>query len=306
MRNYGLLQEKEANSKDWVLGRATGIVPEVLQPDRDWSDYLPVYEPQWKGFDTYSCVTYASLNCLEGVYKRKYGIEENFSDRFTAKMSGTRPNGNTFSNVANSIVDDGVVAEKAWPFSDDIKNWNEYMSDIPQEIIDRGKESLNKYHIQWAWAGNTPMYDALQYAPLLVGVHAWEKPVNGIYQRTSKAKNHGVMVFYAKENEYWLIYDHYSKSIKKLAWDFWFGSRLQYNIEDYMPKKFEDNLLVQNVQGDGSFGMTLDGKLMIGDLDKLLATWAVRNKGDVKGKTDDLTKDEWDGLTKINFKKENI
>jgi len=306
MRNYGLLLEQEASSKDWVMGGVTGIIPEILQPTGDWSEFLPIYEPQYKGFDTYSCVSYSANNCLETIYNRKYGLEENFSDRYPAKTSGTTPSGNTFSAVANSILKYGIVREPKWPFSDDIKNWNEYMDDIPVEVLQDGQSSFDSYDIRWEWANSLPLTEALKYSPLQIGVHAWEKPVNGIYQRTDKPKNHAVMLYAYKKNEYWLIYDHYHNEIKKLAWDFWFGSKLRYNISNTMPKQFDDNLLVMDAQDTGAIGMTLDGKIILDDLAKVHAMWSMRTDGDVKGKTKSLTKEEWDAIPKINLQKEPV
>lgn len=302
MKNFGLLQEQGVQVKDWRFGGVTGIIPEVLQVGGDWTEYLPVYEPQSSSFDTMSCVTYSALNCLETMYSRKYGVEENFSDRYIAKLSGTKTTGNYLSKVANSILKYGLVSEKLWPYEGN--NWTEYMSDIPVDLIQAGQESLDKYKINWEWIVDRDaktLMDALEYSPVQVTVYAWESPSNGIYQRTDRVTNHAVMLYGYKKYEYWLIYDHYENNIKRLAWDFKFGHRLRYNIEDSMPKpKFEDNLLVQDAQDTGTIGMTLDGKIMVGDLDKVVATYLVRTQG--KG----LSKEDWDSLEKINLKKEPV
>jgi hypothetical protein len=302
MKNFGLLLEQEVRVKDWQLGGITGIIPEVLQPSADWTEYLPVYEPQLINFDTMGCVTYSALNCLETLYNRRYGIEENFSDRFIAKASNTSLNGNYLSTVAETIRSHGLVAEKMWPF--DANNWTEYMKDIPIEVIQAGQNSLDKYKVNWEWVverdAKTVM-EALTYSPLQVTVYAWNSPKDGIYQKTTKTTNHAVMLYAYKKYEYWMIYDHYDNKIKKLAWDFNFGHRLRYNIEDYMPKpEFEDNLLVTDAQDTGAFGMTLDGKLMVGEPGEIVATYLARTQGQ------GLTKEQWDSLPKINTKKEPV
>jgi hypothetical protein len=308
MKNFGLMQEPGVEIKDWRMGGVTGIVPEVLQESGDWTEFLPVYEPQKITYDTMSCVTFSALNCLETMYSRRYGIEENFSDRFTAKVSRTTPSGNYLSRVANSILNYGMVSEALWPYGGN--NWSAYMADIPLDLIQAGQNSLDKYKINWEWVVERDaktIMEALTYSPLQVTVYAWESPQNGIYQKTEKTTNHAVMLYDYKKYEYWVIYDHYENNIKRLAWDFKFGHRLRYNIEDYMPKpKFEDNLLLQLVEGAGGFGMTLDGKLIVDDLDKVTASWITRNNGDIKGKVLAVTEEDWNDLEKINLKKEPV
>jgi len=315
MKNFGLLQEVQANPKDWRFGSFTGIIPEVLEEDGNWNEYLPVYEPQRKDFDTMSCVSFSALNCLETLYKRRYDIEENFSDRFIAKASGTTLQGNYLSTVAETIRTFGLVGEEFWPF--EAKTWVEYMKDLPLEVLQAGQDSLARFKLNWEWVVERDaksMIEALTYSPLQVTVYAWEKPVNGIYPRTEKTTNHAVMLYGYKKYEYWLIYDHYSNNIKKLSWDFYFGHRLRYNIEDYMPTpKFEDNMLVQDAQDSGEFGMTLDGKIMVGDLSEIQATTIMRSKKKIIDgeefsllKTKALTKEEWDESPKINTKKEAV
>jgi len=308
MRNYGLLQEKQARAKDWVFGGITGILTDKLELDGSWDEWLPIYEPQSSTFDTMSCVTFSALNCLETLYKRKYKDDVNFSDRFIAKSSNTTLSGNYLSVVADAIVNYGLVDESLWPF--EARNWTEYMKDIPTEVYDSAAVSRERFKINWEWVldGSTDaLKEALQYSPIQVTVYAWQTPVNDVYQRTEIAPNHAVMLYGYRDNEYWLIYDHYSKNIKKLAWDFNFGHRLRYNIENNMPeKKYADNLLVQLVEAPGGFGMTLDGKLVIDDLSKLQAAWILRNNGDIKGKTLPMLKADWDLLPKINLKKEAL
>jgi hypothetical protein len=44
--------------------------------------------------------------------------------------------------------------------------------------------------------------------------------------------NHAFTLFDYKLNEYWVIYDHYDISIKKLAWDFRFGGSMKYTLDN--------------------------------------------------------------------------
>ena len=109
MDNFGLILS-DPKPTDYMFGGETQVQGIELQPDGQWKDYLPVGEKQHSVyFDTMACVTFSALNALEILIKRQYGIDINFSDRFTAKMSGTTTNGNYLYKVGDSIRKDGFV-----------------------------------------------------------------------------------------------------------------------------------------------------------------------------------------------------
>ena len=91
-RQYGFISEPKGT--DFIFG--AGKIPEVvLQPNGDWTDFLTTKEFQAPyNFETYACVTFTILNCIEILIKRQYGIEKNYSDRFLAIVSGTKNPGN--------------------------------------------------------------------------------------------------------------------------------------------------------------------------------------------------------------------
>ena len=98
---------------DWVAGT---IPYEVLNESGDWTSYLPPGE--WQRInnkETMACVSFSALNILETLYYFYTGERRNFSDRFTAYMSGTMKRGNYLWKVGDSIRRDGLVDEKDWP-----------------------------------------------------------------------------------------------------------------------------------------------------------------------------------------------
>jgi hypothetical protein len=60
------------------------------------------------------------------------------------------------------------------------------------------------------------------------------------------------------------------------------------------------------VEGLGGFALGLDGRLIIDDVAKILASWEVRNNGDTKGMTKAVRQAEWDSVPHINLKGESI
>lgn len=237
--NYGLLPDTrspEEKARDYVFGATTKVIPEILQEDGQWSSFLPTYEYQnLDGFDKMACVTYSATNCLEIIYKRKYGVEQNISDRFTATLSGTTPQGNSLYKVAESLRKiDGKCPQSLW--KNEGKTWAEWYSEVPEAIRTEAKKSLDEYLIQYEWVPEpmTPehLMEGLKYSPLQIGVYAYGPLVNGIYQApVGMQMNHAITLIGYKEGEYWLIFDHYKgNETRKLAWDYPIGCALKFNI----------------------------------------------------------------------------
>jgi hypothetical protein len=294
---YGLLPTRPTQA-DWEVG-SSPIDFELINPEGNWTNWLPAveYQNRW-GYDRMACVTYSYLNCLETLYYFKTGKPKNFSDRWLAKLSGTNRNGNYLSSVADTARNLGLVDEYVWP--DTEGGWNEYYKEIPQDIINKGKDFLKDWSLYREWVyGADDMYLALKATPLQVTV-AYASG-NGILN-PSGIHNHAVMVYNAKKDEYWEVFDHYTQSEKKYAWNYQFGAILKPSL---LTKKtmltIQNNTLVQLVQGAGNFGLYLDNKIIVDDLAKIMAVWQVRNQGDTRGKVRALTLEQWEMFDKVNL-----
>lgn len=303
---FGLLL-RDRTPSDWMAGEFSPLGTSFLNPTGNWSIYLPddEFQNRW-GFDRQACVTYSILNCLEILHKAQTGVGINFSDRFLAKMSGTTKQGNYLDNVFDTIRKNGLVEE--WEYPDDAKSWDEYYKEIPQALKDKGLDILKTWNFYREWVRTDRKKDilfALKSAPLQVTV----KYASGNDLLNPVGTwNHAVTMFNAAENEYWEIFDHYTQTRKKYAWDYEFGSVLKPSLikKSNINMNIQNNTFVQLVEAPGGFGLYLDGKLIIDDLAKIQATWIIRNNGDIKGKIKTLTLEQWNSLAKINLKGEAI
>lgn len=238
MENFGLIIS-EPKETDYMFG---GIAGQILQPSGQWHDYLPMGEKQHSVyFDTMACVTFSALNALEILIRRQYGIDINFSDRFTAKMSGTTHQGNHLYKVGDSIRKDGFVDEVEYPYPREqrtpVFTWEDFYQEIPQILKDLGIENLKDCLIQYEQMGKDYFKEALKEAPIQVTVRAWYD-ANGdlVYENSDPTKvNHAVVLIGYKDGEYWEIYDSYDKNgsyVKKLEWNYAFGQTgFKYNIK---------------------------------------------------------------------------
>lgn len=248
--NYGFI-EREPPLGNWVLGEV-GEPAQILQSNRDWTPYLPVVEHQIKNlWDSCGCVSFSAWNCLEILHKRLYGIEINKSDRFTVVHSGTIPDkGNYIDAVAECIRKHWSVDEQEYPF---VGGQMEYYKPLTPELEAKAQEQYTyTMNYRWAdWAGCDPevLWDALQYSPLQASVHTWGQIVDGVYQRpTTEQTNHLVTIFKGEYEKYWWIFDHYEQSIRKMAWNYYFGSAMTYSLK----KKSMENEFIKIIKDANS------------------------------------------------------
>ena len=217
MKNKGVIQYQR-QPEDWTFG---AIDSPIINESGDWSDYIPVFEHQAKHFQTMACCSFSALNVLEILYKYKYGVEKNWSDRFTAKVSGTNSRGNTFKAVADAIRHYGLIDEELYPM---VNTWNEYYKEVPQELLDKGKDFLINHEISywWVFPNKENLKDALKRAPLQVGVKLGGFKIVGdkiIYTRTTGFSNHAVSLI-KMTDDWYKIFDHDDRDIKYLAPNF--------------------------------------------------------------------------------------
>lgn len=306
MEYFGLIN-KPIDPQRWIYKSNSPLLGGEVNPTSDWEQWLPVVEYQnLFGFDTMACVTYSFLNCIETLWKFQGNTERNFSDRFLATMSGTTHAGNTFDGVSDGARRCGLVNESEYPHN--ANSWNEYYKVISDEILAIGKKFLKDYEIKAEFVRTYRLDDileALKYSPLQVTV----KYASGddILNPTGEW-NHAVTCYGYKMNEYWKIYDHYTQTKKKYAWNYEFGAINKFTLQKIKPTfmTVQDNVLYQLVEGLGGFALGLDGRLIIDDVAKILASWEVRNNGDTKGMTKAVRQADFDSVPHINLKGESI
>lgn len=211
----------------------------AINPSGDWSQYLPDPELQNRGYETFSCVSESTLHCTEILQRKKYTDSTKYSVRFLATMSGTGPaQGNDGGTVAETLRKGGCCQETDWPFT--AANYDAFYTRPPQNIIELAAYQFRDNSFGHSWITDTTpqgMMNALTFSPLALGVYAWPQPdAQGIYHRPEGAKDcHDVTVFNYVENQYWLIFDSYDTTIKKLAWGYGFGVGKRFTLDRRIP-----------------------------------------------------------------------
>lgn len=177
----------ELRPTDYITG-ASPIVGVEINSKGDWTSYLPTGEKQYKyaTFDTMSCTTFSFLNAIETSVNffranNKLSAEQittlntlgfyadgkfNCSDRFTAIMSGTMPNGNYFQNVGDSVRKDGLLPEGLLSFGGNTQL--EYLdkSLITEEMKATAKKILDILDIKYEWTSVDDFKNQLKQCPI--------------------------------------------------------------------------------------------------------------------------------------------
>lgn len=309
--NYGLniIEAPALDPRMYRFGGLSGLSKEILRPDRNYKPFLPRVEYQNNGgFDRMDCVTRSAWDVIETLAKVKFDINMNFSDRFTAKMSGTTREGNNFYDVAESIrTRHGGVNEDVYP--DTNVSFEVYYQEIADEVVRLGKELFPRWEIKYeaVWDDVDHLWEALQYGPLQVGVYAYGPEVGGIQQRVETQGNHAVELMRAEYGQFWEIFDHYTRETRKLAWNtrFWGALRFDLNKKIVTPAPmyaFKEDHMYFVAEGLGEEFAYIAGKLRHDDPNKMARQIAYRTKGRIEDRYDTISLKELEGVNAFDMK----
>ena len=249
---------QKIRDRDWVAGEVSGIKYESRVPSGDWTMYLP--DDEWQTgvyFDTFGCVSFSALNSLETQLRwmlfnnkltasqigtlRSLGILDvnnvpNLSDRFTAKMSGTTSQGNYLMAVADSIRNDGVIAESHWNYPRLQRTppfvWEDYYQEIPQELKNLGKEWRKIFTVRAEWIETTraSIVKHIKQAPLQIAAKVCDGWNNApVVPSCGVGNGHATILYHVQEDAdtTYKDFDHYQPFRKQLAADYGISSVLK-------------------------------------------------------------------------------
>ena len=246
LRPHGFLAPEILPENHLFGGLGTSY--EVLQPNWQWDEFLPVDELQSKGdLETQNCTVYGTLNVIETLLYRLFRVTSNFSERYVGIASGTTSAGNDPQRVAETIRKVcGLVDESDLPFDDTVKTFEDYYhpTPLPANLLKKGIEWRDSYvfNHQYVFKPNDKnktekLVESLKTSPLGVSVQAWTLD-GGLYvKQKGDPDNHWGMLYGGEYKKYWNFFDHYNNTHKKLAWDYDFGYAKRYSLKKAEKKK---------------------------------------------------------------------
>jgi hypothetical protein len=231
-KNYGLDPQPIVLGDNWLAGTERSIGASlgevVLKPDHNWRPFCPPGERQFNAsIDVQGCVSWAWTNAIEIYLRFVFSILRNFSDRFLAVASGTKPTGNDPHVVAETLRLKGVPLEEEYPFTPDLTTWEKFYAAIPRLIYTIAVRFIAEFDFFHEYISATPaeIKRHLTFSPLPAAVCAWHKDANGLYYMPQGTRqNHYVVIVDYVDREYWWVYDSYDlekdgEFFKKVRWD---------------------------------------------------------------------------------------
>lgn len=234
-KNYGLDTIPEITRDHFVFGGLNSLPQDILQPDGQWDDFLPTYEPQFGGdWDTDGCTVWGTQNAIEILTKRLLGGEPNFSERFTYNLVPVRPPGSDPHKVIESIRNCGLVSNDELPMTG---TYEEFLTPSPmsENLLNEGKQwlGLHKLGHEWVPVNIENLKKNLTYSPLGVAVTAWNQDADGIYRDQGMPNCHWCACYgFDDEKRAWKIFDSYDQSKKLYSYDSLISCAKRYSLEN--------------------------------------------------------------------------
>ena len=221
--NYGYVRP-EFKEDNYVFGGLGELKGEILQPDGQWDNFLPTYEPQFNEFfDSNGCTVWGSQNCIETLLKRLTSQDQNFSERFTYILAGIRPPGADPHSVLEIMRSNGLIANDLLPMT---SSFEEFLQPDPMTVnlLVEGHRFPYEIKHDWVWVGKQnrnertkKLRDALKYSPVGISATAWYEQ-NGVYVDKGRPNTHWC-VCYGWTDRGWKVFDSYDQSKKIVSYD---------------------------------------------------------------------------------------
>lgn len=299
----------EISPFSYEFGGMTPVGTDIIFPNGNAIPFLPSFETQANTyFDTYGCVSHSFENCCETYLKAKYNETFNFSDRDLVVLSGTRPGyGNSGEVVLQTAKNKGLIPQELADWDSNSRDPKVNIQEVyyayarTPEAEEAAKEFNKDWQIIGEWVYKDKWSDASRCGALQLYVKAWVLGEDGTYINPTRTYNHAVMM---ADYESKKIFDTYEPRIKTIdSWDSVYPWALKINvIKKTMDKPvIKNNSLLILVEGKGSIGLFLDGKIIEDDVAKVMAVFMARNAKNGEftgGPVRSLTQEQWNMFDK--------
>lgn len=214
----------------------------VLQPSGQWKDFFPIYEPQAEKYETNGCTVWGTQNAIEMLIMKKFGIEPNYSERYTYNVAEIDTQGANPSRACEAIKEYGLVDALKLPIP---ATFNEFMTPRPMtpELLELGHKWLEQYTFDYnpLWRISRGqkwkiecIKKALKRSPVGVAVTAWFNQGDGVYNDGGGKPNNHWCVVVGYEERGWEVFDSYDHSTK--VYDY--NSRIDIAYEYVVDKRY--------------------------------------------------------------------
>jgi len=320
---------------DFEFGGMSGIKKTILFENGCLVN-IPVFESQvGVYFDDYGCVSRSFANAIEILLDRMIELgllsdghinwlrnngymivnRVRLSNRWLVVRSGTDPNfGNRGDIVAGYARHFGLAPLLLcdWNMGDrdpSVNNKEAYYNaaTINPKADEVAAIFAKLFDIQYEWVSVPDFEEASKEGVIQVYTKAWYRLPNGKYYNPVPGSS-GHAIDFGQYSTISII-DQYDPQVKEMSKmeDFYpLGLKINISQKNMIKPTIANNTLIQLVSAPGGFGLYLDGNIIVDDLEKVLASFMVRNNGNTGGKVMPLVMEQWEMFPKVNLKLEPI
>lgn len=215
-KNYGFVPSV-IEADHYVLGSAE-LPRIILQANRNWKEFLPKWESQINGYETYGCTVFGTLNAIETYLKRLVPKDYDYSERFNYILAGVRSPGSDPHFVSEIVRKYGLIEQKELSMP---QSYDDFIKPDPMttDKLALGQEWMKQYSFGHEWVFNSSpnkevriqlIREALQYSPVCVSVSAWYQDENGLFVDHGQQNNHWTLCYGIDDDGGLLIFDSYA------------------------------------------------------------------------------------------------
>ena len=241
IKNYGFIPPY-IQEQEHVLGANTVLPDENLQWDGQWGAFLPLYEPQAEKYETWGCTIWGSENQVETYFKRRFGFEPNYDEGFIYNLAEVGEPGANPQDIYEIERKNGFINNR--PIPDSYEEFSK--RPVSDNFIAEGKKWLAEYKLRHSWIfyptatlayKQEQLIKNLVHSPIGVSVVAWRERNEKYWKNIGEPDTHWCLCIGYVLGEYWLIFDSYDHSIKKLEWGYDFGYAKRIYVEQLTGNK---------------------------------------------------------------------
>ena len=206
----------------------------VLREDGDWRGFLPPTEEQRiRGIESSACYIEAQQHAVATLIEAQFGIlDENYSARFNALLSGGTEHGGDPVAGAYSMNHDGLILDSSMPFGNEIQSWKDFHSwkgVSKSECIKSGKDYLKEWGLNYKIEVEREMpletkylilKEALKRSPVPISVTAWFRQGDVYIKPKGMHDNHLVEAVFVDDQNRIYVRDTYDPFGKILSPNF--------------------------------------------------------------------------------------
>jgi hypothetical protein len=226
---------EETNEKDWILGAEQGstFVKETLFPDRDCTPYITEYNDLQRNnfFDEFCCVVHGTINAVQLIIKKKYGITLDFSKRDLANRIPVTPGqGTSIRSCAECLRTQGVALEKDYPTLTPTMTQTEFFTKLQgvKEFLLENGFIFNHINLPSTWLGATMdkiIDDGLLSSPVIVAIEgSYRFDAEGRLQYQGNPYTHVVLIVKSSPNGFPVLDSENPQGLMNVRRDYAFSS----------------------------------------------------------------------------------